>query len=310
LQDIAATRTLMHMVAKLHYESDMSQVEIARKLDVSTATISRLLNKARAAGIVRIEVIGLSSPENMTADLVQRLGLKHAYVVDAPPNNVLDALRTPLASLLSQAGLSAGSVLGIGWGRAVREVTLAGLPRLPGVLTVALNGGMQQAAPHFQITEFVRRAAEQMEGTPYFLHAPYISSPELREAFLRDLSVQEIISLWDRLDVAIVGVGLTHQPKPSESSTATPGEQALSHATGDVLRHYITEAGEILHWEGEERMIAASVEQLRRTPLTIGVAATPEKAAAIIGAVRSGMINSLVTEVNTAQAILDRLPIS
>jgi len=288
----------------------MSQVEIARKLDVSTATISRLLNKARAAGIVRIEVIGLSSPENMTADLVQRLGLKHAYVVDAPPNNVLDALRTPLASLLSQAGLSAGSVLGIGWGRAVREVTLAGLPRLPGVLTVALNGGMQQAAPHFQITEFVRRAAEQMEGTPYFLHAPYISSPELREAFLRDLSVQEIISLWDRLDVAIVGGGLTHEPKPSESSTATPGEQALSHATGDVLRHYITEAGENLHWEGEERMIAASVEQLRRTPLTIGVAATPEKAAAIIGAVRSGMINSLVTEVNTAQAILDRLPIS
>ncbi|CAM3702847.1 sugar-binding transcriptional regulator [Rouxiella silvae] len=310
MQDIAATRTLMHMVAKLHYESDMSQVEIARKLDVSTATISRLLNKARAAGIVRIEVIGLSSPENMTADLVQRLGLKHAYVVDAPPNNVLDALRTPLASLLSQAGLSAGSVLGIGWGRAVREVTLAGLPRLPGVLTVALNGGMQQAAPHFQITEFVRRAAEQMEGTPYFLHAPYISSPELREAFLRDRSVQEIISLWDRLDVAIVGVGLTHEPKPSESSTATPGEQALSHATGDVLRHYITEAGEILHWEGEERMIAASVEQLRRTPLTIGVAATPEKAAAIIGAVRSGMINSLVTDVNTAQAILDRLPIS
>lgn len=310
MQDIAATRAMMHMVAKLHYESDMSQVEIARKLDVSTATISRLLNKARAAGIVRIEVIGLSSPENMTADLISRLGLKTAYVIDAPPNNVLGSLAAPLASILSQAGLGAGSVLGIGWGRAIREVTLAGMPRLPGILTVALNGGMQQAAPHFQITEFVRRAAEQMEGTPYFLHAPYISSAELRDAFLSDPSVQEIISLWDKLDVAIVGVGLTHAPKPSESSTATPGEQALSHAAGDVLRHYVTEAGEILHWEGEERMIAASAEQLRRTPLTIGVAATPEKAAGIIGAVRSGMINSLVTDVNTAQAILDRLPVN
>ncbi len=46
------------------------------------------------------------------------------------------------------------------------------------------------------------------------------------------------------------------------------------------------------------------------TPLTIGVAATPEKAAGIIGAVRSGMINALVTDVNTAQAILDRLPVN
>ncbi|PWC13493.1 transcriptional regulator [Brenneria corticis] len=295
------------MVAKLHYQSDMSQVDIAKKLGVSTATISRLLNKARAAGIVRIEVIELTSPEEITADLIQHLGLKNAAVVEPPPTNVLGALATPLAGLLQQADISAGAIIGIGWGRAVREVTLAGMPALPGVLTVALNGGMQQAAAHFQINEFVRQAAEQMGGTPHFLHAPYISSAELRDAFLCDPSVQQIASLWDKLDVAIVGVGLTHAPHPSEVTTATPDEQALSQAAGDVLRHYVTESGEILHWEGEDRMIAASPQQLRRTPLSIGVAATPEKAAGIIGAVRSGMINALVTDVKTAQAILDRL---
>jgi len=298
---------MMHMVAKLHYQSDMSQVDIAKKLGVSTATISRLLNKARAAGIVRIEVIELTSPEEITSDLIQRLELKNAVVVESPPANVLGSLSTPLAGLLQQAGLTAGSVVGIGWGRAVREVTMTGLPHVPGVLTVALNGGMQQAAAHFQINEFVRQAAEQMGGTPHFLHAPYISSPMLRDAFLCDPDVQQIISLWDNLDVAIVGVGLTHTLVPAEATTATADEQALSHAAGDVLRHYVTEKGEILHWEGEKRMIAASPAQLRNTPLTIGVAATPEKAAGIIGAVRSGMINSLVTDVKTAQAILDRL---
>ncbi|MDW8845484.1 sugar-binding domain-containing protein [Erwinia sp. MMLR14_017] len=296
------------MVAKLHYQSDMAQVDIAKKLGVSTATISRLLNKARAAGIVRIEVVELTSPEEITADLIQRLGLKNAAVVEPPPTNVLGSLATPLAGLLQQAGLTAGSVVGIGWGRAVREVTMNGLPKIPGVLTVALNGGMQQAAAHFQINEFVRQAAEQLAGTPHFLHAPYISSPMLREAFLADPGVQQIISLWDNLDVAIVGVGLTHHiPAPTETTTATADEQALSQAAGDVLRHYVTESGEILHWEGEERMIAASPAQLRHAKLTIGVAATPEKAAGIIGAVRSGMINSLVTDVKTAQAILDRL---
>ncbi|MBJ7220360.1 MULTISPECIES: sugar-binding transcriptional regulator [unclassified Brenneria] len=295
------------MVAKLHYQSDMSQVDIAKKLGVSTATISRLLNKARAAGIVRIEVIELTSAEEITADLIQHLGLKTAAVVEPPPTNVLGALVTPLAGLLQQADLPAGAIIGIGWGRAVREVTLSGLPRLPGVLTVALNGGMQQAAAHFQINEFVRQAAEQMGGTPHFLHAPYISSTELRDAFLCDPSVQQIASLWDRLDVAIVGVGLTHAPNPSETTTATPDEQALSQAAGDVIRHYFTESGEILHWAGEDRMIAATPAQLRQTPLSIGVAATPEKAAGIIGAARSGMINALVTDVKTAQAILDRL---
>lgn len=295
------------MVAKLHYQSDMSQVDIAKKLGLSTATVSRLLQKARSAGIVRIEVIDLSSSEDLSAALIDGLKLRNAAVIDTPSSNVLSALAAPVGTLLLQAGLRAGSTLGIGWGRAVREVTHAGLPQLPGIATIALNGGMQQAAPHFQINEFVRRAAEQMGGVPHFLHAPYISSSELRYAFLTDPTVQQVTSLWNRLDAAIVGVGLTHQTNPSEATAALPGERALSHAAGDVLRHYVTETGEILHWDGEERMIAASPEQLRRVPLCIAVAATPAKASGIIGAARSGMINTLVTDANTAQAILDRL---
>lgn len=310
VQDPTPTRALMHMVAKLHYESDMSQVEIARKLGMSTATISRLLTKAKAVGIIRIEVLDLVSPETIAEDLISRLGLKKAAVVETPLTNALSSLTTPLTNVLQNANLGQGSVIGIGWGRAVREVTQTGLPRFPGIQTVAMNGGMQQAAVHFQTNEFVRMAAEHMEGTPHFLHAPYISSPELRDAFLADASVKDITSLWDRLDVAILGIGLTHAPKPSESTAATLDEQALKHAAGDVLRHYFTESGDLLHWEGEDRMIAASPEQLRNTGLTIGVAATPSKAAGIIGAVRSGMINSLVIDLSTAQAILDKLSVS
>jgi len=305
-----ASRTLLHMVAKMHYQSDMSQVEIAKKLGLSTATVSRLLQKARTAGIVRIEVIDLSPSEDLTAALMDALKLQTAAVIDAPPGNVLSALAPAVGALLKQAGLRSGSTLGIGWGRAVRQVTLAGLPPLPGVTTVALNGGMQQAAAHFQTNEFVRQAAEQLGGSPHFLHAPYISSSELRDAFLADPTVQQVTSLWNKLDAAIVGVGLRHSANPSEATGALPGEKALSQAAGDVLRHYVTESGEILHWDGEERMIAATPQQLRKVPLTIAVAATPAKAPGIIGAARSGMINALVTDVNTAQAILDRLSIA
>ncbi|MDK4742688.1 sugar-binding domain-containing protein [Rhizobium sp. CNPSo 3464] len=298
---------MLHTVAKLHYQSDMSQVDIAKKLGLSTATVSRLLQKARSAGIVRIEVIDLSPSEDLGSALVDGLKLRNAIVIDTPSSNVLSALAPPVGSMLQQAGLRSGSTLGIGWGRAVREVTFAGLPQLPGIATIALNGGMQQAAPHFQINEFVRQAAEQMGGIPHFLHAPYISSSELRDAFLADPTVQQVTSLWNKLDAAIVGVGLTHVASPSEATAALPGEKALSHAAGDVLRHYVTEAGELLHWDGEERMIAASPQQLQRIPLCIAVAATPAKASGIIGAARSGMINALVTDANTAQAILDRL---
>ncbi|MDX8515245.1 sugar-binding transcriptional regulator [Mesorhizobium captivum] len=299
---------MLHTVAKLHYEAEMSQVDIARQLGVSTATISRLLQRARAEGIVRIEVIDLVTPEDITRQLIDRLGLRDAAVIETPSAGALTALAAPLGGLLKQAQLAAGSVVAIGWGRAVREVIRTGLPRIPGVLTVAATGGMQQHAPHFQINEFVRLAAEEFGGTPHFIHAPYLPSSELHEVFLGDAAIRDAVALWDRTDVAIVGVGLPHAINAPEASAATPSEQALVHAAGDVLRHYFDADGVLIPWEGESRMIAMSPAQLRAAPLAIGVAASPEKATAIIGAVRAGLINALVTDTKTAQAVLDALP--
>ncbi|RWL09849.1 MAG: MarR family transcriptional regulator [Mesorhizobium sp.] len=298
---------MLHTVAKLHYEADMSQVDIARRLGVSTATISRLLQRARAEGIVRIEVLDLATPEAITTQLVEALGLRDAAVIESPAAGALAALAAPLGALLKQSGLTAGSVVAIGWGRAIREVIQAGLPRIPGVLTVAATGGMQQQAAHFQINEFVRLAAEQLGGTPHFIHAPYLPSSELREVFLGDAAIRDSVALWDRTDVAIVGIGLPHSVNPPEASAATLSEQTLFHAAGDVIRHYFDAEGTLIPWEGEGRMIAMSPAQLRAVPLVIGVAASPEKAMAIIGAVRARLINALVTDTKTAQAILEAL---
>ncbi|RWP34072.1 sugar-binding domain-containing protein [Mesorhizobium sp.] len=298
---------MLHTVAKLHYEADMSQVDIARQLGVSTATISRLLQRARAEGIVRIEVLDLATPEGITTQLVEALGLRDAAVIETPAAGALTALAAPLGAVLKQAGLTAGKVVAIGWGRAIRQVIQAGLPRIPGVLTVAATGGMQQQAAHFQINEFVRLAAEELGGTPHFIHAPYLPSSELREVFLGDAAIRDSVALWDRTDVAIVGIGLPHGTNPPEASAATLSEQALFHAAGDVIRHYFDAEGTLIPWEGEGRMIAMSPAQLRAVPLVIGVAASPEKAMAVIGAVRARLINALVTDTKTAQAILEAL---
>jgi DNA-binding transcriptional regulator LsrR (DeoR family) len=291
----------------MHYEAELSQVEIARRLGVSTATISRLLQRARAEGIVRIEIPDLVVPDALGKSLVARLRLRHAAVVEVPSSEALAALAAPVGELLLEAGLRAGSVVAVGWGRAIRAVVEAGLPSIPGIITVPATGGMQQQAPHFQINEFVRRAAEQMRGAPAFVHAPYLPAPAVRDVLLSDPTIAESVKLWDRLDAAIVGIGLPHAMNAPEASAATPGEQALADAAGDVIRHYFDAEGRLIDWEGEERMMAASVAQLRRTPLVIGVASDVQKAAAIIGACRAGLVNTLVTDARTAEAVLARL---
>jgi DNA-binding transcriptional regulator LsrR (DeoR family) len=174
------------------------------------------------------------------------------------------------------------------------------------VLTVPATGGMQQPAPHFQVGEFVRLAAEQMGGTPHFIHAPYLPSREAREVLLRDAVTAENLALWDRIDAAIVGIGVPHTIDSGPGRLpVTSNEHALVRAVGDVVRHYYDANGNLIPWEGENRLIAVSPAQLRAVPLIVGVAVSPRKAIAIRGAVRAKLVNTLVTDLVTAQAILD-----
>ena len=74
---------MLHTVAKLHYEADLSQVEIARRLNISTATVSRLLRRARQDGIVRIEVRAFETPVDLDEKLRDRLALRRAAAFPA-----------------------------------------------------------------------------------------------------------------------------------------------------------------------------------------------------------------------------------
>lgn len=295
------------MVAKLHYESDLPQVQIAKQLGVSTATISRLLQRARAEGIVRIEVRDLVVPDALGAQLERQLGLRRVAVSESAPSGVAMALARPLGTMLKTANMAPGSVLALGWGRTIRAVLEAGLPQMPGVLVVPATGGMSQHQAHFQINEFARIAAEQLGGTANFLHAPVLPSAESRSIFLSDPAILQTVALWDRIDVAVVGVGLPHSLNAPEASVATPDEQSLLNCTGDVVRHYFDAQGSLIDWDGAERLIAVSQGQLQKARLCIGVAAGEAKAPSIIGAARAHLINALVTDTTTAQAVLKLL---
>ncbi len=293
-------RSLMHTAAKLHYLEGLSQLEISRRMQVSTATVSRLLSHAREEGIVRIQVADLDEADEIGGRLCGNLGLREVRVQES--GNVA-GLASQVGALLQEAGLREGSIVAVGWGRAVQSVIAAGLPRIPGAFVVPTTGGMHETASHFQINEFVRSAAEQMQGEPRFLYAPSLASAELRSVLTRDPDTADILRLWRRVDAAIVGIG---DFQTAESHRAIDFEAKDSRrVVGDVVRHYFDADGCEVRWRGHENLMAIGREQLRRIPLSIGVATGREKARAIRSAARSGMVNALVTDARTARLLLE-----
>ena len=302
----SGSRTLLHTIARLHYEKDLSQRQIAQQMHLSTATVSRLIRRAREEGIVRIEIGDFVGTDELAEELREVLGLAYVAVApSAPQSGAMAAIADPVGRLLKQAKLGARSLLGLGWGRTVWEVLQVGLPKIYGVTTVPLCGGIPEAAPHFQIGEIVRTAAAQLGGEPKFLHVPYLLAEETRRALAKDPRINQTIELWDHLDAFIVGIGRPHGGSRSLNDAAiTPNDPAIDHAVGDLLLRYFDASGHRVHWKDEGMLFAISLDQLVKVPLRIGVAVSQEKAISILGAARSGLINALATDTSTASQIL------
>lgn len=197
-------RSLMHMAARLHYLDGLSQRDVAKKLDISTASASRVLARAREEGVVQIKVADIFEADVLGARLAAALGLRAASVCESGRPH---EMASRVAELLREGDLPGSPVIAISWGRTVQSVLLEGLPKLPGSVIVPCIGGMEETEPHFQINELVRLAAGSTGGQAMFLHAPYLASSELRAVLERVPKSHRVVESWGKVDAAILGSG-------------------------------------------------------------------------------------------------------
>ena len=173
---------LMHQAAMLYYLEDATQAEIAARLGVSRASVSRLLSEARREGIVRIEVV---APVNRDAEELERraanaLGLDAVWLSRLPARGPVGARLAPSVSAALQAvGLVAGDVLLVSSGRTVYEAAQAELPPLPNVLLAPMIGGHDEPEAWYSPNEITRQIALKVGGLPTFLYAPALPGPVL-----------------------------------------------------------------------------------------------------------------------------------
>src|SRR5688500_15142896 len=107
---------LMTKVARLYHEHGVLQPEIARRLHISQARVSRLLKQAQAEGIVRTMVV---VPEGVRTgledELEQAYGLREAVVVECfntSEEGIAYELGVSTAAYL-EASLTGGDIVGL-----------------------------------------------------------------------------------------------------------------------------------------------------------------------------------------------------
>jgi DNA-binding transcriptional regulator LsrR (DeoR family) len=303
------SKALMHAAAQLYYLEDATQAQIATRLGTSRATVSRLLSEARREGIVRIEIV--APVEHDLDELGERLrvglALDAVYLSALAHGTKGEALAPALSTALRSAGLNPGDALLISSGRTIYEASQTELPRLPGVLLAPTVGGQDEPEAWYATNEITRRLAERVGGTPTFLYAPALPGPDLYETLLADASTRRITELWSSARCAVLGVGAPPATRTTLPRFVPSDTRVLRSAVGDICSRFYDHDGDPVEFPGSERLIATSLERLRNIPVSIALAAGASKVPSLLAAARAGYFNQLVTDPETALAILGAL---
>src|ERR1700730_9521350 len=306
---------IMYAAARLYYQDELSQQQIADRLGISRTTVSRLLQMARDNHIVRIQVVEPTDVVTLSDELAQTLRLRRVVVVEASASRgsstggTTEHLIEPALRELAALHATRRTLVGVSWGKAVHRSSSAPAQiDLTGVELIPVIVGMDETDPRFQTNEIVRLLAQHTNANVNFLHLPARVSPELRMTLLEDSAIAARLAMWDRLDVALVGIGSIKPYEIDAGPTLLRLEREhLPRAVGDIASRYFTLEGDPVIAPEEDSILGITRAQLKRTPSVIAVGAGQAKVEAIVGAARARMINILVTDSPTATAVIKLL---
>ncbi|MGE5528290.1 MAG: sugar-binding transcriptional regulator [Patescibacteria group bacterium] len=303
---------LLTRAAWLYYVQDLVQEEIARRLGCSRTKVVRLLARARERGLVRIE---LKSPFGACFELESRLkerfGLRDAVVVPTGRDESINKTGiAKAAALFLERSFRDRDIVGAGWGTTVYEVGQQLGPVKSSDLTlVQLMGGINAATGPLNPLEVVKLLATRIGARGLWLNTPLVvDSPEIKEALLSDEGVRRVLEMAKSVNIALVGIGSVGPGCSLAACQVLRAETVVQlmgrGAVGDILGQFFDRQGRPVRSGVEERMMAFPIGGLSAIPVVVGVAGGTAKIEAVLGALRGGFVNVLVTDEATAQAAL------
>lgn len=302
---------LVEQVARLFYEQQLTKVEIAARLGVSRFRVARLLDRALAEGVVRIEFRGAPAQDReLGAAIADRFGIRRCVVSASDDVAAMARLGAEVVDGL----LEPGDAIGIAWGSTLARVVRAMPARDDASIDVVqLAGSSASLDTATDPGDLTRVLAERLGATHRRLHAPaFVDSPDLRAALLRLPEVAATVGRFERLAIALVGIGAFATEGAPRSSLVRSGALSAAEsrrlarlgAVGDLIVHPFTADGTFVGEELAGRAIAIGIDQLRAVPTVVAVAGGTAKLPAIRGALATGVVHVLVTTAATARGLL------
>jgi len=302
--------------ARLYYQQERSQAEIAATLGTSRSNVSRMLTEAQRQGIVEIRI---NDPEGRVHELEDELrstfGLSQvrvAHTRSVPGLRVEDAVGSQAARLLLDE-LKDSMTVALSWGHALQAMVYAVTAEheFQRLTLVQLVGGLSSISNEISGQELVRELALRIGADYRFLHAPAtLESVTSRDALLAEPSIGAALNDANLADIAFIGIGTPVHGSSAAILDSLNLDQAehdefwAHQPAGDVAARYYTAQGTPIRGVVDDRVLGVSLDGLLEIPNVVGVASGRAKTPGVLGALRGRIIDSLVCDEALARSVL------
>lgn len=304
---------LLSRIAALYYLEDMTQQEIAENLGLSRPKVGRLLQQARDEKIVEITVHAAPRTSLRLEETLRSLfPLDQAVLAPDYPDR--DPLRTAVAAAAGAymtRQLVHESTVAVGMGRNVGSVPEQVPTQVIGnrVTFISAIGGSTHVDEPTNSNDICRRLALKLDGYSESLYAPaYAETVTEHDALMRHHDVRATLERAAQAGMAIVGVG----DAGAQSAVVSMGCVSVSEmrglrregAVGDILGSFFDIEGRALAQGMKDRVVSLERSELEHIPCVVAVVSERTKVRAVVGALRTGIVNVLVTSTDIAQDVL------
>ena len=297
----------------MYFLDGRSQDDIARVLGTSRSNVSRMLTAARVQGVVEIRVHDQTARAmELEQALRDAFGLSQVRVAAFRPGADVTAAAGDLAAQWLDETVRDGQVVALSWGTSLQAMVAAVAVDKPrDVEVVPLVGGLTVDASLVAGQELVRELAGRLGATYRYLHGPaLLRSEAARDALLAEPAIREALESALSADIAMVGIGSVGIGSSNvilDGLALTDDERAAflaENPVGDTCCRFFDAEGKAIGGVVHDRVLAVALEELRRIPMVIGVATGAEKVAGVLGALRGGFVDGLITDSGLAHALL------
>jgi DNA-binding transcriptional regulator LsrR (DeoR family) len=276
--------------------------------------VSRLLTEARNEGVVEISIIRPIITDDQIADqIMQRFGIRNAVIFENKPQHASSnkTLGQITATTLKKY-ISPNMTIGIIFGKAVRDTIRAFEKDKPlNIKVLQLFGAVDSTSSSYDVRELVRELANKMGGTPYYINAPFImKNPDTARELRENIANKGVFNLIHDCQYILAGIGSIHKQHSTFYQAGFLNDEDLrilqqQNAVGGMGGYHFDIHGNIVGQEIENRIVGITHEAILNNNIaTIVTARGENKVTPILGALRTNMVHTLITDLETAKSVL------